>query len=157
MFPRIHPFMWDWSLRDNVYSRHEPFKLSSSVSSILVTYCLISTGLARPVLEQIWTIGYDLEDLRIFVHLHATCFLELSHRMKNLSGLSTILMASPWLPNCCELQISVCFRNFLKYNPDKFFTHVRYCSVGSVDTELIGENKRAKNCFDGFVIAVEMN
>ena len=57
--------------------------------------------------STVWSIEDDLEDLRIFVRNRAASFLARCHWSEAFCSLSTILLASPWSPNCSEQQVSL--------------------------------------------------
>ena len=73
-FLRIHPFTCDdVSLRGNLYSRHEPFSLSSSASSSVVKYCPFSTVFARPCIgAQFGQCKMNWKICELFVQNRAT-------------------------------------------------------------------------------------
>ena len=153
MCPRIHPLTWDdRSLRGNVYSRHDPFSLSNSVSSSVVKYCPFSV-FARLALEQSWSIERVLVDLRTSVRIHATNFPVILHRSGKFDLLSTLLVALPRLQNYRALRVFPYRSNIWKFSRPQFCTHFRYCSV---DTELIDGNNFTKKHFACFVAAIEM-
>ena len=111
-----------------MYSRHDIFSLSSSVSSSVVT-----------------CIGAEFR-------MHATSFPVLQHQPEKFDLLSTLLVALPWFPSYQALLASSYPSNIWKF-PGQFFTHFRYCCV---DSELISGNKCTKSHFGCFVVTTEM-
>ena len=122
---------------------HEPPNLSSSASSRVVKYCPFATVYEIPALEQ---------GLRIFVHNRAASFLAQSYCSNAFCSLSTILLTSPWSPNCSEQQVSLYFSE--KQRVSRPVAYVRYCSV---DTELIDGKDCAKIHFGCIVVTTEMH
>ena len=66
--------------------------------------------------------------MRIVTRTFAASFLARSHRSEAFCSLSTILLASPWSPNCSEKQVSLYFLNNQFFFAGQFVAHVCYCS-----------------------------
>ena len=91
-----------------MYSRDDPFSLSSSLSSSVVKYCPLSTVFAIP------SIGAQFFFLKVFwkicessARFHATGLPVLLHRSEKFDLLSTLLVAFPWFPGYFTQRVSL--------------------------------------------------
>ena len=128
-----------------MYSRHDPFNLSSSVlffNSLRET-CI---GAEFGQLKVFWKICELLPVFTSQVSLYSCIgwrsLICCQHFWWHYHGFQVVRRYG--LPRTLRT-----FGNF----PGQFSTHIRYCSV---DTELIDGNNCPKNHFDGFVAAIEM-
>ena len=140
--------------RGKVYSRHDPPKLSSSESSRLVMSTVSSPRSSWYLhWSTVWSIENDLDDFANFllvtlqqVSLHVAIgprwFIRCRQSCWNNHSFWIVLSNKfPWT--------FWTTRDFASH----FVAHVRYCSV---DTEVIDGDDRAKNRFNGFVVATEV-